>query len=244
MKKENQINNKVSKKLIASKPILLNNTIGKDVKPQKGELLLMQTQYQQISCVKDEVEKLSNVKTKVDNIEKEVNLQMTTVKNRVKKELMEQVKDMELIKKEVKQLQIIKDGLQSELGQLSAIRKELSSLKKFQEDVKKIKENAIKTSKNLDQVGNSANLFKNSVKNILVKMKVSEDKNNKDDKLLKRNVTDDKLAQIYNHMKKQEEKEVKNNSFIKLGAFILLCINSLVLVTVFKNKKKLIFKKN
>ena len=198
----------------------------------------MQTQYQQISCVKDEVEKLSNVKTKVDNIEKEVNLQMTTVKNRVKKELMEQVKDMELIKKEVKQLQIIKDGLQSELGQLSAIRKELSSLKSFQEDVKKIKENAIKTSKNLDQVGNSANLFKNSVKNILVKMKVSEDKNNKDDKLLKRNVTDDKLAQIYNHMKKQEEKEVKNNSFIKLGAFILLCINSLVLVTVFKKIKK------
>ena len=214
------------------------NQVKKNI-AEKGELLLMQTQYQQISCVQDQVDKLSNVKTKVEKIEKEVNSQMDSVKQRVKNELMQQVKDMELIKKEVKQLQLIKNGLQQELGQLSAIRQELSSLKSFQEDVKKIKENAINTSRDLDQVGVSANIFKNSVNNILVKMKVSEDQIKESVSEQRKEIKTDEisdlaLTKIYNKMKKQEEKNDSKNLMLKVGGFFLLCLNSIVLVAVFK----------
>ena len=209
---QKQLEQQLEQKQLEQKQLV---KINKSVEPKKGELVLMQTQYQQLSCVQEEVEKLSTVKEKVDNIEKEVTTQMNSVKERINKELLEQVKDMQMIKDEVKKLQLVKNGLQEELGQLSSIRKELSSLKSFQEDVKKIKENAIETSKNLDDVGISAKLFKNSVSNILEQINQKSQMNELIEKKSKRSghtsknrteLSDNILTDIYN----KNEKERKN----------------------------------
>ena len=54
----------------------------------------------------------------------------------------------------------------------------------------------------------------------------------------KEEIFDTLLTDIYNNMKKQEEKTAWV-SFLKLGVFLLICVNSIVLILFFKKFTKI-----